>query len=363
MENKLKKILQKYDGVITGLQDLTAGDAPSRLFYILADKLDYLLDNDAEKAILDKDIKRCRKLNPIFKAVGPHFLSNPQIFENRNFLRNPHLSDVLRDKEIVLPSEPVIWVSNHGFKDDGLATILAAKRHAYILFGSLAQFYNTADGITAFLNGVAMFNRKVAVSRQSAIPKAVRVIQHSTDLIVFPEGVWNKTPNKLLIDLWPGIYRIACETGAKIVPIAHYIRDFNNKGKSNPIHTVIDDPIRIDDLSEKAALEYIRDVIATWFYLMIEVYGKTTRKALVEGTTNPIEVWENQLTEGTKVVSRYDKEIELNAAYYPKWKVDPKEVWRAVADITEVTGDNVSYILYARKLLEQLEREDFQRRF
>ncbi len=46
-------------------------------------------------------------------------------------------------------------------------------------------------------------------------------------LIVFPEGVWNKSPNALSLELWPGIYRIACETGAKIVPIVHYIYDFS----------------------------------------------------------------------------------------------------------------------------------------
>lgn len=362
-EDKLEKILKKYDGVITGLQDLTADKPPSKLFYILADKLDYLLSNDSEKAILAKDIKRCGKLHSIIKAIGIHFLSNPQVFENRNFLLNPYAADVSPDKEIILPSEPVIWASNHGFKDDILASILAAKRNAFIFFGSLPQFYNTVDGISLFLNGVCMFNRKVSVSRKAAVVKAEKIMKYGTDLIVFPEGIWNKSPNALMIDLWAGIYRIACETGAKVVPVVHYLGDFSVRGKDNPIHTVIDDPIRIDDLSEKAALEYIRDVLATWFYLMMEVYGKTTREELLKGTYNPIEAWEHQLIEGTKLVARYDRDIELNAAYCPKEKVLPQNVWRAVAEIPELTKDNISYVLYARKLMEELEREDSQRRF
>lgn len=146
-EIKLERILQKYDGVITGLQDLTAGEAPSKLFYILADKLSYLLDNDPDKAILAKDIIRCRKYSPIIKSIATHFLANSQIFENRNFLNNPYLTDVPPDMEIKLPQEPVIWAANHGFKDDILATVLAAKRHAFIMFGGLPQFYNTIDGI------------------------------------------------------------------------------------------------------------------------------------------------------------------------------------------------------------------------
>lgn len=361
-KTELENILKKYSGVITGLSDLTAGEAPSGLFYILANKLDYLLDNDPEKAILTKDIMRCRKLNPVFKRIGTHFLSNPQIFENRNFLKNPRLKDVPPDTEIVLPSEPVIWASNHGFKDDGLATILAAKRNAYILFGSLPQFYNTVDGITAWLNGVVMLNRKVVSNRRASISKAIRTMKLGTDLIVFPEGIWNKSPNALSLDLWSGIYRIACETGAKVVPIVHYIYD-NNKGKNNPIHTVLDDPIRIDDLSERAALEYLRDVFATWFYLMIEAYGKTTREELVDGAICANEVWERYLANGAKTVARYDTEIELCADYRPKEKVLPQNVWREVANITELTKDNAFYVSYARRLVEQLDKEDFQRRF
>ena len=356
MKPKLDSILQKYDGVITGLEDLTGGNPPSALFYILANHLRYVLDNDPEIAISEKGMARRKKINHLFKKFGSHFLENPQIFENRNFLRNPCLNDVLPDPGFILPPEPVIWTSNHSFKDDTLATVLAAQRHAYILFGSLPQFYNTLDGITAWLNGVVMLNRKVAASRHASIAKAVRVMQLGADLIAFPEGVWNKSPNALLIDLWPGIYRIACETGAKVVPVVHYIRDTGNKEKDNPIHTVIDDPIRIDDLSEQAALDYIRDILATWFYLMMENYGKTTRKELLGGGA-ATEVWERKLTDSVNLVSRYDKEIELNAGFRPKGKVLPQNVWKTVADIQDLTKKNMLYVLYGRQIVEQLDRK------
>lgn len=294
--------------------------------------------------------------------MGSHFLTNPQIFENRNFLRTPHQISILPDSGIILPEDPVIWASNHAFKDDGLATILAAKRHAYLLFGSLPQFYNTFDGITAWLNGLVMVNRKVPASRRASTAKAVRAMKFGADLVVFPEGVWNKSPNALLIDLWPGICRIACETGAKIVPVVHYIRDCSNQEKNNPIHTVIDDPIRIDNLSERAALEHLRDILATWFYLMMEVYGKTTRENLLRESSS-VEVWEQQLIDRVKTATRYDTEIELRVDYRPKWKALPQEVWRSVADISELTKNNVLYVLYARHLMEQLNMEDFQRKF
>lgn len=360
-QQKIDAILKKYGNMITNLCDLAANDSPSVLFFLLADKLNYLLDVDSEIAISKKGVELRRKINFIIKNLGPYFLNNTQILENRNFLRNPSCSAAPTDAKITLPREPVIWASNHGFKDDTLASILAAQRHAYILFGSLPQFYNTFDGLTAWINGVAMVNRKVSVSRKTSIAKAVRVINCGADLLMFPEGVWNKSPNALAINLWPGIYRIACETGAKIVPIIHYLRD-NDTSKNNPIHTVVDDPIRIDDLAEQAALDYLRDIFATWYYLMIESYGKTTRDEIL-GTLSFVEVWERQLEERLSFVKRYDKQIEFCADYHPKWKIAPQQVWQTIADITNITPKNVLYILHGRQEVTQRTREDFQHRF
>ena len=363
-EKKLKKILIKHDGLITGADDLTAGADPSVLFYLLADHLSYLLDNDPQKVVSAKGIARRRKFHPVIKKLGVHFLSNPQIFENRNFLKNPQATEVAPDPGIALPNEPVIWAANHSFKDDTLATILAAKRHTYILFGSLPQFYNTFDGVTAWLNGVVMTNRKVADSRKSSVAKAVRAMQLGADMMIFPEGVWSKSPNALILDLFPGIYRIVCETGAKVVPVVHYIRDCPNKEKNNPIHTVIDDPIRIDDLSEHAALELIRETLATWFYLMMDVYGKLTRGELLSGCSGATKAWEHRLSERIKTVgSYYDTEIELCADYRPRWKIDPRDVWQTVAEIKIPEKENIADIMYAKQLIKQYAENDFQRRF
>lgn len=305
-----------------------------------------------------------RQLHFIIKKLGPYFLKNPQIFENRNFLQNPDSDgNIAPDQGICLPSEPVIWAANHAFKDDVLATILAAKRHAYILFGSLPQFFNTIDGITAFLNGVIMTNRKVSASKRSSTAKAVRTVRYGADLMVFPEGVWNKTPNRLLLDLWPGIYHIACETGAKVVPVVHYIRDCTGREKNNPIHTVIADPIRIDDLSEQAAMRYVRDALATWFYLMMDVYGKSSRAEELKGGLTSTAAWEQELTARVKTADRYDREIELNADYRPKNIVRPEQVWQVFADIEKVTTQNAAYVAYAQNLVDELWEWDFQRRF
>lgn len=362
-DKRLSAILQKYDGMITNKKDLLGDTDPSGLFYILANRYRYLLDESPERVISPRGVRIRKNVNFIIKKLGKYFLTNPQVFENRNFLKNPTATEILSDPGIQLPDEPVIWTSNHAFKDDTLATILAARRHAYILFGSLPQFFNTFDGITAWLNGVVMTNRKVAASRQTSVSKAVRAMNFGADLMIFPEGVWNKSPNALLLDLWPGIYRIACETGAMIIPVVHYIRDPNNELKPNPIHTVVDDPVRIDNMSEKAALSYVRDILATWLYLMIDVYGKSSRDEALDGATNAVEAWEQQLSKRVKTAQRYDTEIEVSADYCPKWKITPKEVWSTLANTDRIIPDNAEYVAYANILFEEEKKNDFQHRF
>lgn len=359
-QKKLEKILDKHKN-ITGINDLTAGDEPSLLFYILADKLSYLLENNPDEVLSKKGIEIRKKINYLIKKLGPSFLKSPQIIENRKKLLDPNSEE--EDEKINLPDKPVIWTANHSFKDDTLASILAAKRNAYILFGSLPQFYNTFDGITAWLNGVVMTNRKHKESKKASIEKAKRAIELGSDLFIFPEGVWNKSPNKLLLDFWPGIYKIAKETNTDVVPIAHYIEDSSRPGKDSVIHTVIDDPINISNLSEEEALELIREKIGTWYYLMMEKYGKKTREELLEGYNTSEEAWEEHLSRRVSTADRYDEEIELSADYRPKDIILPEEVYENIANIENITAENAHHVAYAHQLVKERKQNDFQRRF
>ena len=360
-EEKMKKILSKYDGHIGDVKDLIGDDEPSKLFYFLADKLSYLLDDNPENVLSKKGVERRRIINKIIKAVGPSLLSSKQIMEDRNKLKNSESTEI--DKGITLPDEPVIWAPNHGFKDDALATVLAAYRNAYFLFGSLPQFYNTIDGITAWLNGSILVNRKNKASKQSSVAKCEKAIDLGADLIIYPEGVWNKSSNLLSLKLWPGIYRIAKEKNIKIVPIIHYKKELQLKEKNDYIHTVIDDPIDISNMGEKEALEYLRDIYAYWLYLMMEKYGQTTRKEELEGFNNSTEVWETRLKERLATADRYDREIEIKANYVEKEELELLQAWKDIANIKNITPNNIALVNDAKRKVKELEESDFQRRF
>ena len=343
---------------ITGLTDITGSTKPSPLFYLLADRMSYLLAGDADQVLSESTVRLRRRLNGILKFVGPLFLEHRQVFESKNAL----LGIDYPDEPSALPEEPVIWCANHSFKDDILATVLAC-RHAYILFGSLPAYFNTFDGISAFINGVIMCNRKLAASRRSSTENARRVLEMGADLMLFPEGVWNKTSERLLLDFWPGIYRIAKATGAKVVPVVHYIRNTEDPSPENVIHTVVDEPLRLDDLPEKEALSLLRDRMATWYYLMMERYGKSTRQELLSDFSSSEEAWEDYIAEHTRSIYYYDKEIEFSADCRP-WGIPlPQDVYRQVADIQKITPDNASTVAAAVRIVEQARKRDVQRRY
>lgn len=357
-EKKLKKIIEKTGNNITGIRDFTAGEEPSLLFYFLADKLNYLLDNNPQVAISKTGVKIRKKINPIIKAIAPSFLGGKQIIENRKQLIDPKSTE--EDEKVVIPNRPVIWVANHGFKDDILASVLAAERNAYIVMGSLPQIYNTFDGITAWLNGVVMVNRKVKESKKATLPKSAQAMEYGTDILIFPEGVWNKSPNELLLDFWPGVYRLAKQQNALVVPLVHYSEDSTDK--KSTIHTVIDDPIDITQMSEKEGLELLRDKMATWSYLMMEKYGQTTREQLLEGYDSTQEAWEDHLRRRVATADRYDEEIELTADYRPKDKERLEDVFFPIAN-SEPTKENIGHVQEVKKLVKEYKNNNFQRRF
>lgn len=365
----IEHYLTKYRSTLTDYRDLVGDNlVPDKMFYLNMKLFGYLLKEQPDQT-LSKAGMEFRKtfIRPLMQTFGPKFLKSEQIFENRNELmkKKNDSTPVEPDKEIYLPKEPVIWLMNHHFKDDVLASTLATRRHAYLFMGSIPQIYNTLDGLLAYLVGFITCNRKSDRSKICAHQKGVYVINHGCDLLVAPEGIFGKNANDIMRYLWEGSYRMANETGAKLVPIVHYIYDITQQlGRSeNPIHTVIDEPIDLTSLkgmSKDAALDYCRDVMATWYYLMMEKYGETTREMLLNNGDNVCDVWEKTLIDLLENAQRYDSSIETAADYRPKHIIRPENVFQPIAGIIPQEEQKYNEIC---QLVRQRQREDYQRRF
>lgn len=424
---QIEYYLEKYKHVLSGYRDLVGDNLiPDKLFLFNLKHFGYLLENDPEKVISKAGMLfRRYTIHPLIKLLGPNFMNSAQIFENRNELKLERDyktgellnkdAQILPDPGIQLPNEPVIWTLNHHFKDDALASVLACQRSIYILFGSLPQFYNTFDGILAYLIGSIMINRESKSSKNASIEKMKYALNLGADIMYAPEGVWNKYPHEFLIKLWPGIYRLAMETGVNLVPVVHYIYDHTQKidKKLNPIHTVVDDPVNLANLglSEKAALDYYRDVLATWYYLMMEKYGYakkyelnipkreekeeeelaklsdeeltqyyheliatyyneltretpelSAREIILRGYNNALTAWEAYQKDLMDTVARYDLKVETSSHYQPKEVITAYDVYKDIANLT-ITEANKDTVMYAKKLVRDFKRNDFQSRY
>lgn len=384
-EKQIREIsvfLENHKDSLTGFCDLVGDDKiPTKQFFFNIKHIGHLLDNNPDKVLNQVGIRlRGMTTARLVKLLAQNFMTSKQVFEDRNELLHYKTTDMsVRDKGIELPKEPVIWAPNHHFKDDALASVRAAQRPVTMMFGSIPLFFNTTDGVLSYLIGAILINRKSKASRDASILKAKRAIELGSDLMWCPEGVHNKTANLLTLELWKGIYRVANEKGIKVVPVIHYIFDPTQKiipHELNPIHTVVDDPIDFTQFSEKAGLEYLRDVLSTWYYLMMERYGKTTRKELMDAyqkraiyygaredfKDNPITAHEIGVIYNLDLrstVSGYDRSIEAAADCRPSSIVRPENVFENIS----ANQANIGHALYAANLVRERRREDYQRIF
>ena len=362
-EKYKNEVLVKYGNVINSIDDLLGDNYSdlSLLFYLINRHYLHWLDSNPDIAVQESEIKLRRKIYKLLKKVGPKLLGCTQVIENRKYINNPNCREM--DDKVMLPKKPVIFVANHGFRDDVLATSLAAGRHAYFYCGSLPLFYNTIEGFAVALVGDVIINRRNKESKDSSILKVKKVLEKGTDLIIFSEGGWNKKSEVLTNHLWRGVYEFSKLGNYDVVPIIHYVRDLEVVNKKNIIHTIVDDPIHLYEMNEKDALIYLRDVLSSWQYKMSEIYGKTTREKELQGFSNHDEKWISTLEKRMQGVPRYDSEIEKKSDYRPKDIVLPETVFESIANIKNITPYNVNMVLDAKKLIKERKNSDFQRMF
>ena len=166
--------------------------------------LQYLLKNDPE-SVLSKHGWIIRKvIHPVFRNVLVPLSSKNKL--------------VIERKAPFPKDRPIIFAATHGFRDDIAFSIKTTGVHSYILLSSLPAFYESFDGYALWLNGVIMLDRKDKASRAAAKEKMIYALSLGANILIFPEGVWNKTENLVVQELFPGIYDVAKASGALVVP-------------------------------------------------------------------------------------------------------------------------------------------------
>lgn len=256
--------------------------------------LKYLLRNEPTSVISKRGIAVRKSISPLIRnVIAPMSSKNKYIIDRNKNLPN---------------DRPLIFAATHGLKDDIACGISATGRHAYLLFGSLPDFFGTIDGPSLWLNGVILVDRKNKQSRRAAKPKMNYALSLGTNILMFPEGTLNKTENLIVQKLFPGVYDVAKQSGALVVPIA-IIQE------GNKVYAKVCDAFDITQYERREGLDTLRDLMATAKYELMEKYSRCSRADI----GNAKEYWKNFLDDlVNQMLPFYDYEIENSSQYLDK---------------------------------------------
>lgn len=167
-------------------------------------------------------------------------------------------------------------------------------------------------------------------------------LRQGGNLMYFPEGTWNLSPNLPVLPCYWGIVDVAQKGNAVIVPIAA-----EQYGK----HFVINigenfDMSRYD--SDKAlAITELRDTLAALKWEIWESQSIRHRKEV------DADEWNAYVTDRFREWPYFNLAYIDGLIYKPKQTAIPIDVWKPIAAIRNITVKNASHIAYARRILAQ----------
>ena len=176
----------------------------------------------ADYSVYQRDMREYRIVNNIplrgiklRKIIYPAVAFGVKLFR----IANGHTIEVVSDRRT--PSEkPVIFAVTHIGKFDIERVFEACGTSCWIFNGDPDTVYRNFDGFSLFFSGVILIDTDCKTDREVALKTAVKLLNSGGNLMFFPEGIWNVEPSIPVLPLYPGIAKIATETGAEIIPVA-----------------------------------------------------------------------------------------------------------------------------------------------
>ncbi len=127
---------------------------------------------------------------------------------------------IIGDKRGLPRGKPIIYACTHPGGNEIQRAFQVIKKPSYLMLGNPKKIYRMPLYYGLLLNGVIPFETFDREDRKIAYHRAVELLKKGGNLLIFPEGAWNTTPNYLVMKIFTGTVRMAKETGAEIVPIA-----------------------------------------------------------------------------------------------------------------------------------------------
>lgn len=134
-------------------------------------------------------------------------------------LLNHETVTILKD-ERVKNNHPKVFACTHIGGNDIQRTFEAIKDPAYLFLGDPQELYRNLEGLLLYLNGVICLETRDKIDRGIAKKRSIELLEKGGNLLIYPEGAWNISPNLPVMKLYKGAVNIAVKTKADLIPIA-----------------------------------------------------------------------------------------------------------------------------------------------
>lgn len=183
--------------------------------------------------------------------------------------------DLIIENQSLIPNNPVIFASSHQDFHDHFNVVLSIPYHAIILNNvNVSKIVKIALGI----NGIEYVDRDNPASRYTSKVDLMGYLAKGKSIVIFPEGTYNCSPNKLVLPFHPGVIDISRKMQVPIVPLVQEYfyenLDTNQKGKIEKCIVRFGQPINVSyNDSTLAKKEELKESFSTLRYDIIENKG------------------------------------------------------------------------------------------
>lgn len=247
-----------------------------------------------------KGIELRKKIYFLIKLI----LKIDQIFSKEEII-------ILDDKHNEYNKISKIYACTHIGGNDIQRSFQVINKPAYLMLGDPGILYKMPIYQALKLNGVIPLETKDRVDRKIAYNRSVELLNKKGNLLIYPEGAWNVSPNAIVMKLYKGTVRLAKETGAEIIPIA--MEQYDNKFYFNigENYTISNN----NKYSEQELTDNLRDKLATLKWKIIETQPKLTRNDIPD---NFLDIFQSEIINRCNYGYGFSLEDALSESFHDK---------------------------------------------
>ena len=233
---------------------------------------------------------------------------------------------VIGDKHNTESNNSRIYACTHIGGNDIQRTFQVIKEPAYLMLGDPGILYRMAIYQGLKMNGVIPLETTDREDRKIAYSRSIELLQNGGNLLIYPEGAWNVTPNLVVMKIFNGTVRMAQETGAEIIPIGceQYGNTFYfNVGENYTISK--DSEKTVDELRDE-----LREKLATLKWAIMETQPQLYRKDIPD---NYLQEFQDEIVGRCNYGYGFSLEDAIAESFHDKNAIDADEVFGFLENI------------------------------